>query len=191
MANTFNSDLATGLSNTICKDGQSTPTANITMGGFKITNIGAASATGDALSYGRAGNMTTLTLSGALTGTTATLSGSMTAGNSNLLVGSTAILSAGSQNYLLGSVATLSGAISILTWNSGLGFALLFLDAAGLVYLISSSNAAGGNSAFDITNSFASNSGNGVAVIPSGGSYYVQTKTNYSGPTACRLAQIS
>lgn len=40
---------ATGLSNCICKDGQSTPTANIPMGGFKITGLGNASAGTDAL----------------------------------------------------------------------------------------------------------------------------------------------
>jgi hypothetical protein len=41
-------DIATGLSNVICKDGQSTPTANIPMGGFKITGLGLGTATTDA-----------------------------------------------------------------------------------------------------------------------------------------------
>lgn len=39
---------ATGLSTAICKDGQSTPTANIGFGGFKVTNIAAATARTDA-----------------------------------------------------------------------------------------------------------------------------------------------
>jgi len=51
VANTFNTDLATGLSTAICKDGQSTPTANIPLGGFKLTNVGAATLAGDALTY--------------------------------------------------------------------------------------------------------------------------------------------
>lgn len=40
---------ATGLSNCICKDGQSTPTANIPMGGFRLTGLGDASAATDAI----------------------------------------------------------------------------------------------------------------------------------------------
>lgn len=51
VANTLDSDLATGLSNTICKDGQSTPTANIPMGGFKLTGLAAPTIAGDALRF--------------------------------------------------------------------------------------------------------------------------------------------
>jgi len=50
-ATTFNaltSDLANGLSTCITKDGQSTPTANIPMGGFKITNLATGTAASDA-----------------------------------------------------------------------------------------------------------------------------------------------
>jgi hypothetical protein len=60
VVNQLNTDFATGLSNCICKDGQSTPVANIPMGGYKVTGIGAATTLGDALSYGRAGNVSTL-----------------------------------------------------------------------------------------------------------------------------------
>lgn len=45
--NTLTSDLATALTNTVCKDGQSTPSANLPMGGFKLTGLGAASASTD------------------------------------------------------------------------------------------------------------------------------------------------
>lgn len=45
------SDVATALSTTITKDGQTTPTANIPMGGFKLTGLGAATANGDAVRY--------------------------------------------------------------------------------------------------------------------------------------------
>lgn len=51
VANQFNTDLATALSTCITKDGQTTPTANIPMGGFKITDLDSASADGDALAY--------------------------------------------------------------------------------------------------------------------------------------------
>lgn len=46
--NTLDSAIATGLSNAICKDGQSTPTANIPLGGFKLTGVGAATVRTDA-----------------------------------------------------------------------------------------------------------------------------------------------
>jgi len=42
------SDMATGLSNTICKDGQTTITANIPLNGFKLTGVGAGTARTDA-----------------------------------------------------------------------------------------------------------------------------------------------
>jgi hypothetical protein len=50
-ATTFNAltaDLANGLTTCITKDGQSTPTANIPMGGFKITNLANGTAATDA-----------------------------------------------------------------------------------------------------------------------------------------------
>jgi hypothetical protein len=50
MNNTL-SDIATGLSTAVTKDGQTTPTANIPMGGFKLTGLGAATAAGDALRF--------------------------------------------------------------------------------------------------------------------------------------------
>lgn len=76
--NAFTADIATGLTNCITKDGQQTVTANIPIGGFKLTGIGVATTTGDALSYGRAGNLTTLTLTGALTYGGVTLTASVT-----------------------------------------------------------------------------------------------------------------
>jgi len=48
---TFNSltaDLATGLTTALTKDGQSTPTSNIGMGAFKITNLAAGTVASDA-----------------------------------------------------------------------------------------------------------------------------------------------
>lgn len=41
---THDQDIATALSNCYCKDGQSTPTANLPMGGYKFTTVGSASA---------------------------------------------------------------------------------------------------------------------------------------------------
>ena len=66
-ANNTLSDVATGLSNCVTRDGQSPATANLPMGGYKLTGLALATATGDALSYGRAATVTDLTSSGTLT----------------------------------------------------------------------------------------------------------------------------
>jgi hypothetical protein len=66
LASQFNNvinDIATALSNCITRDGQSPATANIPLGGFKLTGVGAPGATNDALTFGTAGTMTTLTAS--------------------------------------------------------------------------------------------------------------------------------
>lgn len=46
--NSLTSDIATGLSTAICKDGQTTVTANIPLSGYKITGLGLGTATTDA-----------------------------------------------------------------------------------------------------------------------------------------------
>jgi hypothetical protein len=68
-------DLATGLTTALTKDGQTTPTANIPMGTFKITGLGAGTAATDAAQYGQlqAGATTIATVTG-----TDTLTGSLT-----------------------------------------------------------------------------------------------------------------
>ncbi len=69
VANTLNSDLATGLSTALCKDGQSTPTANIKMGGFKFTNLGVGTSANDSVTYAQlnsaSGTFTPIDSSGA------------------------------------------------------------------------------------------------------------------------------
>ena len=50
--NTLN-DIATGLTLALCKDGQSTPTANLPMGTFKLTGLGNGSAATDSMAYGQ------------------------------------------------------------------------------------------------------------------------------------------
>jgi hypothetical protein len=64
--NLLTADLATGLSTALTKDGQSTPTANIPMGSFKITGLGAGTAATDAAQYGQlqAGATTIATVTG-------------------------------------------------------------------------------------------------------------------------------
>ena len=54
--NALTADIALGLSTTICRDGQSVITANIPFSTFKITGLGPATGTNDALTYAGAGN---------------------------------------------------------------------------------------------------------------------------------------
>lgn len=67
MMNALTADLATGLSNCITKDGQQTVIANVPFGGFKLTGVGLATVTGDALSYGRNATVAALTATGTTT----------------------------------------------------------------------------------------------------------------------------
>jgi hypothetical protein len=56
--NALTADLATGLSTTLTKDGQTTPTANIPMGTFKITGLGAGTSLTDAANLSQLQNST-------------------------------------------------------------------------------------------------------------------------------------
>ena len=78
-ANTTMTDIGTALTGSLAADGQTTVTANIPMNGFKITGIAVATTTGDALSYGRAATVTTLSAT-ATTVTTLTTSGAAALG---------------------------------------------------------------------------------------------------------------
>lgn len=64
--NALTNDLANGLTNAITKDGQTTPTANIPLGGFRITGLGAGLAATDAarLSQLQGNTLSFLTVSG-------------------------------------------------------------------------------------------------------------------------------
>ncbi|MDD4971860.1 MAG: hypothetical protein PHT07_20740 [Paludibacter sp.] len=50
-ANNTLSDIATALTQSLAKDGQTVPTANLPLGGFKFTGLGAGAGTGDSLRY--------------------------------------------------------------------------------------------------------------------------------------------
>jgi hypothetical protein len=64
--NALTADIAGGLSTALTKDGQTTPTANIKLGGFRIVNIGAGIVSTDAAQVGQiqAGTTSYITVSG-------------------------------------------------------------------------------------------------------------------------------
>jgi hypothetical protein len=98
--NALTADLATGLSTCLTKDGQTTPTANIKLGGYKLTNVGAPTLSGDALSFGNAATVSNLTatgtlnVSGASTIAALSVSGLGTYTNTQTFSGSTSALAA-------------------------------------------------------------------------------------------------
>jgi len=140
--NALTADLATGLSTCITKDGQTTPTANIPMGTFKITGLGVGSAATDSATLGQVQASTTklITVSGTdtITGTlspglTAYTAGQMfyfVAGGANTGAVTLNIDGLGSRNMTRhGSVALvagdiLSGEVSVVVYD-GTRFQLL------------------------------------------------------------------
>ena len=78
--NALTADLATGLTTTMTKDGQTTATANIPMGSFKFTGLGVGSAATDSANISQVQNSFGTFLTAAGTDTiTATVSPSLTA----------------------------------------------------------------------------------------------------------------
>ena len=59
--NTSRNDFATALNLTMLRNGTSTATANLPMGGYKLTGLGVATTLGDALSYNQAAVVSNLT----------------------------------------------------------------------------------------------------------------------------------
>jgi hypothetical protein len=60
--NAFRNDVATAFNLTWLRNGTAAATADIPMGGFKLTGLGVATASGDALSYGQAATVSDLTV---------------------------------------------------------------------------------------------------------------------------------
>lgn len=149
---THDQDIATGINNCLTKDGQNSPTQNISWGNFKITSLGNGTATTDAAAYGQ--TITALAWSGAtITGTRSTgnLTITVTAANITSSLGYTPANRAGDtftgavtvqgqmtttdQFYASGSNAALRfqdrGALADWTWFSTSNIARLFHSGAG------------------------------------------------------------
>lgn len=78
VANAVNTDVSTGLSTCVTRDGQSPWTANIPAGGFKITGLGAGTAAGNSLRYEQVNGLVTTAgdlLYGSAAGTLSRLAG--------------------------------------------------------------------------------------------------------------------
>lgn len=115
-------DIASGLSNCMTRDGQSSATASQNMGGQKIINMANGAATTDAVAYGQV--FTGATFNNAtLAGTTA--APTQTAGDSSTSIATTAFVSAAAFSAALpaqlgnsGKVVTTNGTVA--SWTSTL-----------------------------------------------------------------------
>jgi len=156
--NSLTSDLATGLSTAITKDGQTTPTANIPLGNNKIINLGNGTAATDAAAFGQlqAGTEKLITVSGTdtITGTmnptlTAYATGNMfsfVAANTNTgavtininSLGAKAITKIGSTALAAGDIV--AGAVILIEYD-GTQFQYVNLAASGNVVGPASSTA--------------------------------------------------
>lgn len=65
--NGLTSDVANGITQTLNKNGENVPTANISWGGFKLTNLAQAGVAGDALGWGQNASVVNLTVTGTST----------------------------------------------------------------------------------------------------------------------------
>lgn len=103
--NALTTDLGNGLTNCLTKDGQSTPTANIKMGSYKLTGLGVATTAGDALSFGNNATIATLILTTAL----------------GAAYGGTGLTAPGTAGNVLTSTGTgwTSSAITLTTFSGG------------------------------------------------------------------------
>ena len=123
-ANNTLSDIATGLSNCITRDGQSPATANIPMGTHKLTGLSAGTTAGDSARYEQVTSAVAIT-GGAIDGTPIGGTTPAVGAFTTLSASSAVTLSGGTANgvlYLNGSkVATSGSALTFDGTNLGIG----------------------------------------------------------------------
>lgn len=130
-ANTTLSDIATGLSSCVLKDGTQTFTANLPMSGFKLTGLGAGAAAGDSLRYEQLFTTGTVSLLGALF-VTAALNTSKAAA-----ITATATVALGT---MTGNYAVITGTNTITSFDSTAAGVLRVLEWSGITPLTNSAN---------------------------------------------------
>lgn len=134
--NALTADLAAGLSTCLTKDGQTTPTANIKLGGFKLVNVGAGTLAGDALIFGQAATVSGVTITG--------LTGLVKANGSSAATAATA-----GTDYVSPTVATNFTATQTFTGSASALAAKLYNALEGVTI---SATAATGTIAYNVTN---------------------------------------
>src|SRR5262252_1238235 len=167
-------DLADGLSNCITKTGNTQPTANIPMAGFKITNLGTPTAPSDAATKGYVDNSPGWTAARYISG--ADLQGRL---NFTSLSGVNGITWSNADMSWFGKAATANQTSNRLVVNSSIdgtsvqpGTDLVSIDETGNVNL--SSGVLSNNLSYDGTNWRTPVAGSGSLLSLSGGGITLQ-----------------
>ena len=128
--NALTADLATGLTTAMCRDGQSTATGNLPMGGFKLTGLGSGTAATDSATLAQVQGAPSSLLTGVSGASTITASASPTL---------TAYVTG--QSFWFRAASTNSGAVTLnidglgaQTVTKGSGSALTTGDLIALYY---------------------------------------------------------
>lgn len=142
--NGLTSDVASGITAALAKNGENVPTANLPMGGFKHTGAADASATGQYIAFNQATAVGSLTIT-ALTVTSAT-------GERFIVTGSTVpangIYLSAANTLAFASNATARGAVnSTGNWTINAPNSGIALSVAGLATATTAVSVIGGNSA--------------------------------------------
>ena len=125
--NAFTADIATALSTAVFKDGQQTITANLPMGGYRLTGLGAGSSAGQSLRYEQLFTTGALQLLGALDQVTGAAVAS--AGTINLTTAT------GNGLHITGTTT-----ITAVTLGSGMWRLVIFDDALTLTHHATTNN---------------------------------------------------
>jgi hypothetical protein len=199
--NNTTSDIATALTNSLAKDGQTTPTANLPMGGFKLTGLAAGSVAGDSLRYEQLIGVYLPLAGGTATGDIIVPDEAYdeTAWNANLEVPTkNAIrdkLVTFNDNLLVsgtGLVGYTTGAGGSVTQITSKSTAVTLNKATGRVVTHNASLASGAAVVFVVNNSLVSENDVPVATIVTNTSdYSVSTTGTAAGVFAIRLVNVS
>jgi hypothetical protein len=117
--NQVRNDMATAFNLTWLRNGTATATANIPMGGYKLTGLGVATTSGDALSYGQAATVSDLTSSGTQTFSGGTANGVAYLNGSKVLTTGSALTYDGAT--LTNSAGSTATALSLNSTNGTYG----------------------------------------------------------------------
>ena len=120
-ANNTLSDIATGLSNCITRDGQSPATANIPMGSHKITGLAAGTTAGDSVRYEQVTSAVAITggaIDGATIGATTPSTGAFTTLSASSTVSGTGFSTYFASPPAIGSTSANTGAFTTLSASS-------------------------------------------------------------------------
>lgn len=185
-ASTFNAltnDLATGLTTALTKDGQTTPTANIKLGGYKLTGVGNPTIAGDALVFGADASIGALTLTTDLSIANGGTGQSTAAGAINALLPS--------QTGNNGKILSTDGSACVWISSGGVGSVTSVAMSGGSTGLTTTGGPITTSGTFTLGGTLiVANGGTGITSGNSGGIPYFSGTTTIASSAALTANQI-